>query len=553
MSKLLIQFSSDSNPELLSVSFEHSLLGQSRYAVRGKSSGAHTAQGTFQWTSAVQALTIFLLHTAAACRRTDYSPLKLPIFEGNSSSLASALDYALGKQPSWLIDVFGVDKRQRSLARRLIKRSNPERKRKGPVQLSLNSHFLAPEEIEVRVGNNVVLNADYLEHLAEAITSAWKARYQRQLAPKQLYPGLQVVQVQDSAKNLQQAASPKSKVVLAPDLLARILKHEGSATLNDSSARNQARLKAKLRSLDQTPTVAKLFLQLKPLLEQIPEQNWMSALADTSWAKLQQVLAEDPAISCAVPWINASSLALFHYLKYFRRCNLDINFEYFYSIKLKRNLIQGSMHQLPDTCILGIGPAASLASSNQKCGYLPRMFMPCNTHRIVLSQDAAIHRRDINYGEYTFICEEPSTSVFYFEQLNRLGLINPRRVTVTHLEPEEVPHALQENNLDLRAIMFFPHYNLNEIFNNCSLVQTPQNQIDHQETVLFYHKAFASQKKRAVCLEHALRLAWMELAQNPALLEKVTQSMAADHKFNSFLSLFTGLDAMIKPTAVIPV
>lgn len=117
-------------------------------SVRGKTSGAYKGAGSFQWTSAVKALTLLFLRAVE-----DPNGIHL---SGYGGSLAVSLDYALSKQPVWLCEMFGTDGVGHSIARRFISRTNPERKRPGPVSLSLNQNYLAASMIEVVVDGRVV-------------------------------------------------------------------------------------------------------------------------------------------------------------------------------------------------------------------------------------------------------------------------------------------------------------------------------------------------------------------------------------------------------------
>ena len=136
-------------------------------SVRGKTGGASNITNTFQWTSAVRALTYLLIRTAAA----QTASTEKVYLEGEDRSLAASLDYAISKQPSWLIDMFGTTAEERPQASRLFIRTNPERKRKGPVEISLNYKMLSPENINVFVRRNKIESPVELEQLAASIAS----------------------------------------------------------------------------------------------------------------------------------------------------------------------------------------------------------------------------------------------------------------------------------------------------------------------------------------------------------------------------------------------
>lgn len=153
-------------PSLERFEFHHKLHPAPLIAVRGKTAGAYSKMGTFQWTSGVQGLTILILRTLLAGQNGNAQE-KSPILniEGGKGSLAAALDSAIDKRTSWIIDMFGVDSDERPLARRIIKRSNPGGRRAGLIALSLTREFFAPGAIEVFCSGKTVADARALEYL----------------------------------------------------------------------------------------------------------------------------------------------------------------------------------------------------------------------------------------------------------------------------------------------------------------------------------------------------------------------------------------------------
>lgn len=108
---------------------------QPQVCVRGKTSGAYTRCGCFQWTSGVRGVCVAFLRFVLSERDTsvDY------FLSGGKASLAASLDYALSKGPTWLADMFGLGRNGTLFARRFFRISNPNRKRPGPVVISVNS------------------------------------------------------------------------------------------------------------------------------------------------------------------------------------------------------------------------------------------------------------------------------------------------------------------------------------------------------------------------------------------------------------------------------
>ncbi len=128
--------------QLIEVAFSDKENAQ-RVSVRGKTGGPFRTAGSFQWTSAVKALALLLA-------KTRLNPEEA-LLQGETASFATSLDYAISKQPAWLCEMFGCDQQGISLARRLVLRTNPERKRPGPVTLGINQLFLNAAHINIYV------------------------------------------------------------------------------------------------------------------------------------------------------------------------------------------------------------------------------------------------------------------------------------------------------------------------------------------------------------------------------------------------------------------
>jgi len=146
--------------QLTEVIFRENVSGEARRSIRGKTGGAFRTAGSFQWTSAVKALGLLLA-------QTSLNPQNSTI-QGHAGSLAASLDYALSKQPVWIAEMFGCDQQGISYARRLILRTNPERKRPGPVVLAVNHVYLPPMAIEVFV-DGVKCSGEGLQELVATL------------------------------------------------------------------------------------------------------------------------------------------------------------------------------------------------------------------------------------------------------------------------------------------------------------------------------------------------------------------------------------------------
>lgn len=163
-----LYFYGDRALELLSTSFSLPAHNLKIACHRGRTPGAYQSTGSFQWSKAVQGVCHLMMVAALLSKRGG--PAKAQIL-GMAGSVAQSLDYAISKQPIWLIDMFGCDSKGESFARRLFHRGNSGRKFAGPVTVCLNHKFLPYSEIEVTVNDTLVTEVDELDACLQSLAS----------------------------------------------------------------------------------------------------------------------------------------------------------------------------------------------------------------------------------------------------------------------------------------------------------------------------------------------------------------------------------------------
>lgn len=121
--------------------------------------------GVFRWSRGVKVVSILFVRLALTTRDARVEAR----LEGGRGSMAAALDGAISQEPEWLIDMFGLLNRRTPLCRRLFVRSNPGRKRCGPVAVSF-SRRLKAENIRIFLNDTPVLNQSVLERILTQLT-----------------------------------------------------------------------------------------------------------------------------------------------------------------------------------------------------------------------------------------------------------------------------------------------------------------------------------------------------------------------------------------------
>jgi len=161
--KLSLRYLNRNQPALHETYFSFPDCGLDKHTIRGRTAGAYTAMGygTFGWTSAVQALSQLCVQT----KKWAMTGIDRPMISGSKGSLASSLDFSVSKDPLWLLDMFGLDLRDRPIIRRLLLRNNSGLKRPGSVCIALNSNILPPENLQFFIDDVAVESYQELDLL----------------------------------------------------------------------------------------------------------------------------------------------------------------------------------------------------------------------------------------------------------------------------------------------------------------------------------------------------------------------------------------------------
>jgi hypothetical protein len=169
--KLTFSYSDNNTPELLSVEYRRT--GQEpRIAVRGKDVNNQGTSGTFQWTSAVKALSALCVGSARERARETAASFALV---GRHRSPAASLDFAIAKKVRWIREMFGVDKQGQLGILKLIRRRNTELRNPGPVEISLAPSVWEDGGISILLGNQLITSPDELDHLLLALLESFES------------------------------------------------------------------------------------------------------------------------------------------------------------------------------------------------------------------------------------------------------------------------------------------------------------------------------------------------------------------------------------------
>ena len=134
-------------------------------AVASKAAIGQDGNGGFRWSRGVKVLSILFVRLALSTLDTSVEVR----IEGGRGSMAASLDGVLSQEPEWLVRMFGLLTQGAPRCRRLFVRSNPGRKRCGPVAVSL-SQRIKRESVRIFLNDTHVVDKHCLERMLMQLT-----------------------------------------------------------------------------------------------------------------------------------------------------------------------------------------------------------------------------------------------------------------------------------------------------------------------------------------------------------------------------------------------
>lgn len=516
MSSLALYFCNEVAPQLQETVFSHPFLLERRHAVRGK--GIGLGGFSFQWTAALQALCLLLLsykRLGAAAR-----------LRGERGSPASSLDYSLSKRTEWLKDLFGCTRRGELIAQRFLRRVNTECRHGCAVELRVNPQALPLEELRIFLNEKEVLDADAILSIEQAIQRSWK-------------PKLTVIP--------QANAAPQPSAKGWPELVD-LFERELSAMLTITPIFQRPQLAAILERVARHPSILNVTRKPLQFVSSLDLELAGSArLGLDGDRRVKRALSTCPPIKVALAGSQVGALTIFKYLRDIKRYNFEINYEFPYAIEIKRKIVAQSFADPPDLCVLGIAPAASLMAWTGKQEYAPLMLMPSMSHALIAPQNGEAGALAKWSGQMLLLREEPSTSLFYLEDLQRQALIKPSQFVTRHVEPDEVASELAKGDNTQQAVLFFPFYSLNQLCNTCHPAANISDPLCIRESVLFAQARLLGDTELSRCVDIAIRDAWLELLSNALVRRRLINSLMSDSQYLRFLYRTSGMRFMRHP------
>lgn len=502
--QICLSFSSSPRLSLEKTEFIAPFLERTLTSYRGSAFSLPAACSGFRWSAAVQAMAVLLLRHAAA-QESSF------LLEGESGSLAASLDYALSKQPAWLLDMFGLTLQGYSGARMLIQRTNPERKRPGPVRLSIAPRTLRPRDVTVYHESGLQRDPESLLQMADAIEEGYGHVSQRS-------PRARVAAVNTGGDSWSsQAVKSNARSGESPPRnddftrLRTLYLDEVYAGLSQTSVFDRRSYRKRVSAI-----------QKDDALRRRNSKFSLDTLVDEKLFGMPGIgvggeLSLKKPLRVTIPCAEASTTLLFLYLKLVKKLPVEVHHRYPHSLKISEAMQQDYFVERYDAAVLSLAAGAAYLSSC-KTMFRPLMLLPTISYTFCAPPRHSAKR--LPPKKFLLIPGNASHTQVLYERFN--GTSSTSSITEGFSLAFEVIDALYESEGDTRAILWFPY--------NRMLYRSPQVNRAHRmelgfeirdELMLFFRADGEEATADGEALAVALRGAWVHLLHDRALMERL--------------------------------
>lgn len=513
--RLTLRFTRQPAPELYRIEFVDEV-GNRVHAFRGKADGANSGASTFQWTAAVRAL-------ASLALRAKLSGAEVAVLSGERGSPAAALDFALGKPPRWMRELFSQRGQHHH---RYFRRTNPELKQPGPVQLAFNPRYLQGAVIDILLADRLVTARESLIEILGALDTTFDSREALQSEGGADLPASNGIACASSTVDLR-------------SYLTRIFAEEAIQSLARIRVSSPGWCRTQLTHLAGDPLFQRITVRPNAVAAALAPP---ARSTERFGIELGQRLSELFPRPIRILGTNCQPglIAIVYYLRDY--CKLPLEFDplHLYGVELSRRVIGEGESDIPTLISLGLGPSSPFLN-DRRHGFSPLMIGPALNHRVV-SSNGSLDPRKRPVGELLMVTEEVTSAMFSLASFRRGGATYQRSVP-RHVEPDEVMEHLVRGER-LHSLLWFPHNRFfPELLGGESFASNrDEPYVDF--TMLLGNRALTVVPAVSHALLGAIRRAWHTLLEEPETVRAIAARVMDDESFYSYTRRALGLHYM---------
>jgi len=505
--------------------FKHSIIREIK-SNRGQTAIPGECQNSFKWGPGLRAFCILLIKAQQeiiSAKNEDRTPQGVAIY-GERGSLAAALDGSMAKSAAWLSDCFGCDQQGNSIVRRILTRTNPERKRPGPVSIGISEKVIREFKISITVNHKLIEELeDFVSVDSRLMNETIRTRPTVSLIPSYTK--------KPTNKNKQTFNALDFEEIF----LSHTIKALHATDVFDSHA-----VKARYQSITRSTQFRAMSGKLSGLNRSVErETNTCKKFGCPTGDDFKSLWSKDRApLKILLPGSHFSVVSLLESMVSAEDYPFELDYRFSHANEIVNLLLRGQEPEGVDGCVISVGQLARFLSSPKIPQFEPLMIMPA-VDLSILSSSNADRTRPLEEGTVHLLHEGGSSSSIFFNELIKKRNKSNSSSKQRHVEPEYFSKFLDEGSED-RVVAWFPYSVLLPKMTGCQVQSFGGAGL--KDNFLLLSRRIMEERKIAQSLSVGIRDSWSKLLVSPTSCRQAVRRILSSKDYSESLCRWVGWD-----------
>jgi hypothetical protein len=455
-------------------------------------------------------------------------------------SAAAALDGAISKNAVWVCECFGTDAEGKSLLRRLLTRGNPERKRQGPVTITLGGSTLKGSRIEVAITGTGVVKGRDLTTLSKNLQGRWNQQHPTR-------GGTPVNRTVSIDGALPPPNTPPDTRELAPIFYESVL-----SCLRETDVFTPKKIQERYQHLASNIEFQRLSGGMERLATAIDrEQSSSSRLGIVNPENdFRTVWGSDRApLRILMPGSHVAAVALMEHMALDEGYPFLLDYRYSHANEIVQVLLSGEEIEGIDACIVSLGQLGRLLATRRKLSFEPLMILPAVKLEL-LTPRGAPRSSKLDGSRIHLLHEGGSSSAIFLHEAIDATESSRAKVTFEHAEPLTFAQHLQTPDANTHVVAWFPYSVMLQYRTGCRVRSF--GEASYKENFLLVNRRVLQQRGVAESLDISIRNSWLSMIEEPQRVLSTVTRLLGTKLYRQALRRWVGWDRVTSAPTTAP-
>jgi hypothetical protein len=521
MSKIALYFLNSPSFGLVAIESTSALSGTTRSS-RGLNYIPGVTTACYKWGPGLRAFCLLVVkaYRESLASKKEGRALNGVSISGEGGSMAAALDGSISKSALWISECFGTDSHGDPILRRLITRTNPERKRPGAVGVGISASILNDLELAIFLNGSLANEEGLLSSLEELLISEGQQRV--------------------SILTPNKPAIIRNTVDFEPLQFVNCFASHTIRSLLATNIFDSEVIKVRYKNILKSQEFKCLAGNIEKLSAHIANSFDSSERLGllTESTDFRQVYPKDsPRLKILLPGSHLPVVALLDFMATQKGHPFDLDYRFSHANEIVNLMLSGQELDGVDACVVSLGQLAKIFSSHKPLKYELLMVMPAVELSILKSVNIG---KRAKVGTVHLLQEGGSSSSIFMKEVQKQSIIKKDTLRFEHCEPQSFANFLGKDCEEDSVVAWFPYSVMLPKITGCSVQSF--GELGFKDNFLLLSKRLMKEVKIARALNISIRDSWLQMLENKRTCTETIERLLSTPSYTGALRRWIGWD-----------